>query len=80
MFFIPKQTVVIFTNKTKEQIVMKTRELLEKYICYLESSSNKSKETISAYKYDVSAFITLSSQIMFFYQSRKNVCLAVCLF
>lgn len=55
---------------------MKIKELLENYICYLGSSSNKSKETISAYKYDVSAFITFlkdgqlcKKTIVYYFQS-----------
>lgn len=55
---------------------MKIKELLENYICYLESSSNKSKETISAYKYDVLAFITFlkdghlcKKSIVYYFQS-----------
>lgn len=37
---------------------MKLMKLLDEYVDHLKSSSNKSKETISAYKYDVSLFIS----------------------
>ncbi|MDY6430461.1 MAG: tyrosine-type recombinase/integrase [Bacilli bacterium] len=54
----------------------KTIKLLKDYICFLESLSNKSKETINAYKYDVSAFITFlkdgqlcKKSIVYYFQS-----------
>jgi len=37
---------------------MKLMKLLDEYVNHLKSSSNKSKETISTYKYDVSLFVS----------------------